>query len=85
MVVCGLPEETNKSSKSNTAAPKYLFQVRENIDKLGESMKKEFHSTVAKLLWVAYRTRPDILTAIGFLTTRVQSPDTDDWKKLRNE
>ena len=27
--------------------------------------------------------RPDIATAIAFLSTRVQAPDDDDWKKLR--
>ena len=28
------------------------------------------------------RARPDIQVAVSFLTTRVQSPDEDDWKKL---
>ena len=37
---------------------------------------------VAKLLYLAKRGRPDILTAVSFLTTRVLSPDVDDWKKL---
>jgi hypothetical protein len=40
------------------------------------------HSTVAKLLFVAKRGRPDILLAVSFLTTRVKQPDEDDWKKL---
>ncbi len=26
--------------------------------------------------------RPDVSTAIAFLTTRVRAPDVDDWKKL---
>ena len=37
---------------------------------------------VAKLLWASLRTRPDILLALSFLTSRVQHPDEDDWKKL---
>jgi histone deacetylase 1/2 len=31
---------------------------------------------------MAKRARPDILLAISFLTTRVQDPTEDDWKKL---
>ncbi len=41
-----------------------------------------FHSTVAKLLFLAKRGRPDILLAVSFLTKRVKAPDEDDWKKL---
>jgi len=42
----------------------------------------QFHSTVAKLLFLAKRGRPDILLAVSFLTTRVILPDMDNWKKL---
>ena len=41
-----------------------------------------FHHLTAKLLYLSKRTRPDLLTAVAFLCTRVQSPDTDDWKKV---
>jgi hypothetical protein len=34
-----------------------------------------FHSTVAKLLFVAKRAWPDILLVVSFLTTRVKDPD----------
>ena len=37
---------------------------------------------MAKALYVTKRARPDISLAIAFLTTRVRSPDTDDWEKL---
>jgi len=43
---------------------------------------KSFHYTVAKLLFVAKRGRPDIILVVSFLTTRVKNPDLDDWKKL---
>jgi hypothetical protein len=33
-------------------------------------------------LFATKRARPDIHTAISFLTTRVREPDEDDWKKL---
>jgi hypothetical protein len=48
--------------------------------------KKEsewFHTCTAKLLYLAKRVRPEILTAVSFLTTRVQKPDVDDMAKLR--
>ncbi len=66
-----------------TPASEHLFQVREDaIQMLHMEKVKIFHSTVAKLLFVAKRGRPDILLAISFLTTRVKKPDEDDWKKL---
>ena len=41
-----------------------------------------FHTTVAKLLFLAKRSRPDLLVAVAFLCSRVKSPDIDDYKKL---
>jgi hypothetical protein len=35
------------------------------------------HATVAKLLFVPKRARPDILLAISFLTTRVKDPEVE--------
>ena len=35
------------------------------------------------MLFLCKRARPDIQTAVAFLTTRVKGPDEDDWKKLR--
>jgi len=37
---------------------------------------------VAKLLYLSRRSRQDIQTAVAFLCMRVQSLDTDDYKKL---
>ena len=45
-------------------------------------MKEEFHTFVAKALFLSKRGRPDISMAIEFLTTRVKEPDVDDWKKI---
>ena len=33
-------------------------------------------------MFLCKRARPDIATAVAFLTTRVQAPDIDDWKKM---
>ena len=67
---------------TSPARPK-LRDVNENCAKLSEDKREAFHSIVAKLLWVMKRARPDLETAIGFLCTRVDKSDMDDWKKLR--
>ena len=63
-----------------------LFKVREDEDRelLSEEMDKNFHRTVAQLLFLCKRARPDIETLVSFLTTRVKQPDKDDWGKLRH-
>ena len=60
-----------------------LFNVRNTSPKLNQRDADLFHSTTAKLLFLGMRARPDIMTAVSFLTTRVTSPDTDDRNKLR--
>ena len=59
-----------------------LFNVDVNSENLSQQGSDQFHSRVAKLLYMAKRARPDLLTAVGFLATRVSSPTQEDWKKL---
>ena len=66
-----------------TPAKTHLFEVEENRELLSTKKQRTFHSCVAKLLFVAKRGRPDILTAVSFLTTRVTKPTVDDWGKLK--
>ena len=65
-----------------TPAAKHLFEVNEECKKLPEKQAMMFHHYVAKLLFLCKRARPDIQTAVAFLSTRVKGPDEDDWKKL---
>jgi hypothetical protein len=44
---------------------------------------ERFHRNVAQLLYMAVRTRPDILLPIIFLSTRVREPTEKDNSKLR--
>jgi len=77
-----LPEE--KIKNVTTPAINNLFKTRDsNVVKVSMQKASVFHSTVAKLLFVAKRARPDILLAISFLTTRVKEPDKDNWNKLK--
>jgi hypothetical protein len=62
-----------------------LFEIRddEEAKKLNKEQALAFHHTVAQLLFMATRARRDIQTAVAFVTTRVKSPDEDDWGKLK--
>ena len=58
-----------------------LFEIAES-SLLDDAAKQRFHSIVAKLLYLAKRIRPDLLTAVSYLTTRVRAPTVSDNKKL---
>jgi len=70
------------TGKAETPAGMNLFSIDTMSKLLNEEEKKKFHSTTAKLLYIAKRTRPDVLLAVNFLTTRVQNPTEEDNKKL---
>jgi hypothetical protein len=62
---------------------KNLFALRMDSSLLAEKEKHFFHTVVAKLLYLlSRRARPDIITAVGFLCTRVQAPIVEDMIKL---
>ena len=63
-------------------ATESLFKVNEDGKKLDEEKAQQFHTTVAKALFLCKRARPDIQVAVAFLTTRVTEPNEEDWKKL---
>jgi hypothetical protein len=68
--------------KASTPASSELFSIDENSSQLTSEDRIKFHSTVAKLLYLAKRTRPDVLLATNFLTTRVKNPTLEDSDKL---
>ena len=73
------------SGTAPTPAANHLFEIEtrtSNIQLLSAEQKETFHHITAQLLFLSKRTRPDIQTAIAFLTTRVSRPDVHDWKKL---
>ena len=73
------------SGTAPTPAANHLFEIEtrtENMKLLSAEQKQTFHHITAQLLFLSKRTRPDIQTAIAFLTTRVSRPDIHDWKKL---
>ena len=59
-------------------AGKDIFTVDPKASLLSEAERKQFHTSVAKLLYLSKRARPDILTAVGFLCTRVTRATIQD-------
>ena len=41
-----------------------------------------FQTLVAKIMFFRFQSRPNLKTALDFLTKRVRNPDKDDYKKL---
>ena len=69
-------------SIATTPALDHLFTMREDALPLDVLKSQKFHTFTAKGLFLCKRARPDIQTAIAFLSTRVSKPDQDDWTKL---
>ena len=72
----------NVEGNATSPAGNNLFNVNSDSVALSADRKEKFHSVVAKLLYIAKRVRPDILTAVSFLSTRIQAPTDEDWVKL---
>ncbi len=68
----------------DSPAPDNLFTIDEDCEKLPEDMAADFHTLVAKTLYMTKRARPDTCLSVAFLSTRVGAPDRDDWEKLRH-
>ena len=75
-----LPEDM--AGESLTPAGNHLFTVNPDAVALSTQESDLFHHYVAKLLFLCKHARPDIQTAVAFLSTRVKAPDQDDLKKL---
>jgi hypothetical protein len=71
--------------KATTPAAEYLFTVRDESKArlLDKEKAPAFNHTVSQLLFMSSHARQDIQTTVALLTTRVKSPDKDDWGKLK--
>jgi hypothetical protein len=65
----------------STPAVKECFQTAAS-SVLDIDAKRNFHTIVAQLVYLAKRARPNILTATSFLFTRVKQPTKADQQKL---
>jgi len=67
---------------AKTPAGNDLFEIDETSELLDDVKKQLFHSIVAKFQYLGKRVRPDLLTAISFLSRRINSARAQDMKKL---
>jgi hypothetical protein len=74
------PEDMSGTAATPAAA--HLFEVSETPEYLDDETLQLYHHLTAKLLFLCKRARPELQTAVAFLTTRVKRPDADDYKKL---
>ncbi len=63
-------------------AAKNAFLVDPKAELLNKADRKLFHTIVAKLLYLSNRARPDLLTIVSFLCTRVTKATKEDAAKL---
>ena len=75
-----LSEQVQGKARTPPADNKFIINVDSKL--LDQKSSDFFHSKVAQLLFLGKRGRPDLLTAISFLCTRVKSPNTHDEDKL---
>ena len=75
-------EDGKTYRRAPTPARDNLFETDAESEKLNASEMKEFHTKVAKLLYLAKRTRPECLVAVSYLTTRVTKSTVQDRAKL---
>jgi hypothetical protein len=68
---------------SNVPADDSIFKCDPNSPLLSSSQQQLFHTIVAKLIYLTKRSRPDILLAVSFLSTRVSAPTIQDENKLK--
>jgi hypothetical protein len=71
------------SSTVDVPWSKSLFKANHKSKKLDDERKSIFHTITAKGIFLDKRARPDIQPAIAYLSTRVQNPNEEDWKKAQ--
>ena len=83
--ICEIIQDFSETIEGRVSSPasKYLMDINADSPPLSSRLADEFHSVTAKLLYLEKRARPDIETAISFLTTRVSCPNESDWNKLK--
>jgi hypothetical protein len=81
-IVETLMNECGVAGHAVTPATDHLFNVRPTAVKLDKDQAEWFHRQVMRVMYLAKRARPDCLTTVAFLSTRVTKSDVDDSGKL---
>ncbi len=82
-VIAEFPEMITRKAAMPVADHLFTIRDKKEARALEEERALVFHHTVAQLLFVSTRARRNIQSVVAFLTTRVKSPDEDDWGKLK--
>jgi hypothetical protein len=77
-----LLRDSSVEGLAKTPAADNLYETREDTPMASTEVSEWFHTQVAKLLYLAKRTKPECLTAVAYLTTRVTKCNLDDVVKL---
>ena len=72
----------NLQGTSMVPVAKHLFTTRPDAPKISPQEQEIFHHLTMQLMYLSQRGRPNIQTAVAFLSSRVANPDQDDYMKL---
>ena len=81
--ISDLLADNDVTGQAATPATADLFTIHESSPLLDDVTAFKFHSVVMAIAYASKRTKPETLTAIAFLTTRVSKPTEQDWIKLQ--
>jgi hypothetical protein len=84
-VITEFPEVISGGATSPAADRLFTVRPEEESKPLEEKRAIAFHHCVAQLLFASARARKDIQPSVAFLTTRVRTPNEDDWLKLKRQ
>ena len=71
------------STLVTSPATKKWFEVREYSEQLSDKKVELFHLVMANLLFLMNNSRPDLDTAMSFLTKRLSNIGVSDWENFR--
>ena len=77
-------QDTPTSLRGTSAVPavKHLFTTRLDAPKISPQEQELFHHLTMQLMYLSQCGRPNIRTAVAFLSSRVSNPDQDNYMKL---
>ena len=75
-------KESGTTGGARTPATDGLFDIRDDAEMVSEEERIKFHRLVAKGLYLGKRARPDCMTTLALLATRVTKCTVDDMAKL---
>jgi hypothetical protein len=80
-VITEFPEVITGGAVSPAAERLFTVRATEESKPLKKKRAIGFHHCVAQLLFASARSQKDIQPAVAMLTTRLRTPDEDDWLK----